>query len=331
MSVNGCINSVEISTSGRLHMGFFDLHGGLGRKFGSIGLSLTEPNLVLTAKRAKSLQVSAVSSVPESVVARVAKVSQQILSAMNIIDAVEINVTEAVPEHYGLGSGTQMALAAGSAISHLYQLNLTGMEIARLTGRGRRSGVGISAFDYGGLIVDGGRQVSATHTSPPPMLARYDFPEEWAVLLIFDSSEPGIHGEQEKVAFNELPDFPESLAAHLCRHVLMQAMPALVERDLNAFGQSIQELQRHVGDYFLPVQGGRYASRLVSAVLQSLELMGVPCFGQSSWGPTGFAIFANKSQAELHLQQLKASFTDSALSWKICSACNHGAKLQVLT
>jgi len=45
--------SVEVSTSGRLHMGFFDLHGGLGRKFGSIGLSLTEPNLVLSAKRSR--------------------------------------------------------------------------------------------------------------------------------------------------------------------------------------------------------------------------------------------------------------------------------------
>ncbi len=319
-------SSVEVSTSGRLHMGFFDLHGGLGRKFGSIGLSLTEPNLVLSAKRSKSLQVSGAGVVPDSVVARVAKVAQQILTAMNVAEGVEINISEAVPEHSGLGSGTQMALATGSAISHLYQLNLTSMQLATLTGRGRRSGVGISAFDYGGLLVDGGRAVSASHTSPPPMLARYDFPEEWAILLIFDASEPGIHGEQEKIAFNELPTFPESLAAHLCRHVLMQAMPALVERDLVAFGQSIQVLQQHVGDYFLPVQGGRYASRLVSAVLERLEVMGAPCFGQSSWGPTGFAIFANKNQAEQHLQQLKTSFTDRALSWKICSACNHGAK-----
>jgi len=318
--------SVGVSTSGRLHMGFFDLHGGLGRKFGSIGLSLTEPNLILSAKRSKSLQVSGASNVPESVIARISKVSQQILSAMNIAESVEINISEAVPEHSGLGSGTQMALATGSVISHLYQLNLTSMQIATLTGRGRRSGVGISAFDYGGLLVDGGRAVSASHSSPPPMLARYDFPEEWAILLIFDASEPGIHGDQEKVAFNELPTFPESLAAHLCRHVLMQAMPALVERDLIAFGQSIQVLQQHVGDYFLPVQGGRYASRLVSAVLERLEAMGVPCFGQSSWGPTGFAIFANKNQAEQHLQQLKTTFTDRALSWKICSACNHGAK-----
>ncbi|MDP2154010.1 MAG: GHMP kinase [Methylotenera sp.] len=318
--------SIEVSTSGRLHMGFFDLHGGLGRKFGSIGLSLTEPSFVMSAKPSKVLNVSGANSVPESVISRVSAVARQILGAMNIAGAVEINIRESLPEHSGLGSGTQMALATGAVINYLYQLNLNTMQLATLTGRGRRSGVGISAFDYGGLLIDGGRALSATHVSPPPMLARYDFPEEWAILLIFDTSEPGIHGEQEKIAFNELPAFSESLAAHLCRHVLMQAMPALVERDLIAFGQSIQVLQQHVGDYFLPVQGGRYASKLVSAVLERLDAMGAPCFGQSSWGPTGFAIFANQHEADLHLQQLKTSFTDHALSWKICSACNHGAK-----
>ena len=318
--------SVEVSTSARLHMGFFDLHGGLGRKFGSIGLSLAEPNLVLSAKPSKVLNVSGTDSVPESVILRVTAVAQQILSAMGIAEAVEVNVSQSVPEHSGLGSGTQMALATGAAISYLYQLNLSTVQIATMTGRGRRSGVGISAFDYGGLLIDGGRALSSTHSTPPPMLARYDFPEEWAILLVFDTTEPGIHGEQERAAFNELPAFSESLAAHLCRHVLMQAMPALVERDLSAFGQSIQVLQQHVGDYFLPVQGGRYASHLVSAVLERLETMGAQCFGQSSWGPTGFAIFANRHEADMHLQQLKISFTDHALSWKICSACNHGAK-----
>ena len=32
--------SIVVTTSSRLHMGFFDLNGGLGRRFGSIGVSL---------------------------------------------------------------------------------------------------------------------------------------------------------------------------------------------------------------------------------------------------------------------------------------------------
>lgn len=319
--------SIVVKSSGRLHMGFFDLHGGLGRKFGSIGLSLDEPGLVIEAKAAKSLKVTAEATVPASAAAKAFTFAQQLVSKLRLDDAIEVHIRQHIPEHSGLGSGTQLALAVGTALSRLNKLNLSTVQIAELAGRGRRSGIGIAAFDDGGLLIDGGRISAGSHIHTPPLLARYDFPQDWAVLLIFDANQPGIHGEQEKLAFNQLPVFPENLAAHLCRHVLMQAMPAIVERDLTAFGQSIQVLQSHVGDYFAPVQGGRYASKLVGQVLQHMAESGVACYGQSSWGPTGFAIFENTRAAEEHLQQLKTKFTDQALSWQICSACNHGAEL----
>jgi beta-ribofuranosylaminobenzene 5'-phosphate synthase len=317
---------IKITSNSRLHMGFFDLHGGLGRKFGGIGLSLSAPNQVLTACQSGTLQVSGESS------SRALVIAQQFLKIFNIERAVKIDITQAIPEHAGLGSGTQLALAIGMAINLLYKLNLTTTQIAQLTGRGGRSGIGIAAFDYGGLLIDGGRTSNMATSSNdklkvPPLLARYSFPEDWRVLLILDESQSGIHGEAEREAFNQLPRFPENLAAHLCRQVLMQAMPAIVERDLTAFGVAIQALQSHVGDYFSPAQGGRYASRKVSKVLQHLELLGIACFGQSSWGPTGFAVFENDIKAEECLQQLKLSFKDSTLTWMICSGHNYGAEV----
>lgn len=323
---------IKVQSSGRLHMGFFDLHGGLGRKFGSIGLSLSEPGLVIDAQVAKTLNVTGEASVTASIISKVSSIAQQLVVELNLAKSVAINIKHHIPEHAGLGSGTQMALATGVAISRLYALNLSTARIAALTGRGGRSGIGMAAFNYGGLLIDGGRISGATSSSlatskAPPLLARYDFPKDWSILLIFDVSQPGIHGDPERIAFDRLPVFSESLAAHLCRHVLMQAMPALVERDLTAFGQSIQVLQTHVGDYFAPVQGGRYASKWVGAALQYLEGVGVTCFGQSSWGPTGFAVFESADVAEKHLQQLKIKFADQALTWKICSANNHGAEL----
>ncbi len=321
--------NLKVKTSGRLHMGFFDLHGGLGRKFGSIGLSLNAPNLVIEAQLAETLKVSGAASIPVAVVSKATLILQQLVNNLNLPDAVTLNIEQAIPEHAGLGSGTQLALAVGAAVNRLYKLNLTTTQIAKLTGRGGRSGIGIAAFDTGGLIIDGGRVLAATNTSIPPLLVRYKFPEDWSILLIFDASQPGVHGEQEKKAFNQLPIFPENLAALLCRHVLMQAMPAIAERDLTAFGQSIQVLQKHVGDYFSPVQGGRYASALVGSVLEYLQQTGVVCFGQSSWGPTGFAIFENSEVAQNYLQQLKIKYLGQALTWQICSACNHGAELIV--
>ncbi len=318
--------TVSVQSTGRLHMGFFDLHGGLGRKFGSIGLSLTAPNLELTASIADKFLVTGASS------GRALAVTQQLMAKLNLQGGIVLNIKQHIPEHAGLGSGTQLALAIGAAISKLYHLNLTTAQIAELTGRGGRSGIGIAAFDQGGLLIDGGRVVSGPNIKnisrkAPPLLARYDFPEHWRILLILDNSQPGIHGEEELVAFSQLPIFSENVAAHLCRHLLMQAMPALVEHDLTAFGKCLQELQAHVGDYFAPAQGGRYASKRVAAVLQHLEVSGVACFGQSSWGPTGFAVFESTQEAENQLQKLKAIFKDDALSWTICNACNQGAKV----
>ncbi len=326
---NNPASEISIKSTARLHMGFFDLHGGLGRKFGSIGLSLATPTIELSAQMSSQLQVEGITSVED----KVASIAQQFITKNNLIGSVRFNIRQHIPEHAGLGSGTQTALAVGAAISQLYKLNLSTAQIAELTGRGGRSGIGIAAFDYGGLLIDGGRaartntSLSKLSSNVPPLLARYDFPEDWRVLLILDASQPGIHGEVEREAFKQLPEFSESLAAHLCRYVLMQAMPAIVEQDLTAFGFAIQELQSHVGDYFAPAQGGRYASQQVGAVLQALQNMGVACFGQSSWGPTGFAVFENELEAEKHLQQLESMFLDSHLSWKICSARNAGAEI----
>jgi len=326
---------ITVKSTARLHMGFFDLHGGLGRKFGSIGLSLAAPSIELSAVRSEKLGVSGFASNRAEEIARqlIAKLN---LTKFSITGAVNLDIKQTMPEHAGMGSGTQFALTIGTAISQLYGLNLNTAQIAALTGRGGRSGIGIAAFDQGGLLIDGGRshaskappsQTVVSNLKVPPLIARYDFPEDWRILLILDNNQPGIHGEEELAAFKTLPIFPENLAAHLCRSVLMQAMPAMVEKDLAAFGYSIRELQMHVGDYFAPAQGGRYASKYVGAVLQHLEALGVACFGQSSWGPTGFAVFENEELAQKYMLELKMKFTEPHLTWQICSANNKGSEV----
>jgi len=292
--------SVNVTTSARLHMGFFDLNGSLGRKFGSIGVSLQTP--VTSLKINPSEKFSAEGECAE----RAIKILQQVASHLKIDVGVHIELDQVIPEHSGLGSGTQLSLAVGMAMSALYQCDLTVNEIAVLTERGARSGVGLGTFAKGGLIVDGGRSSTSL---VPPVIARAEFPEDWPILLIFDKGHAGIHGTEELTAFQNLPLFPEASAALLSRHVLMGALPAIAERDLRAFGEAIQTLQEVTGDYFAPAQGGgRYTSQLVTLVLSQLKTNGVHCFGQSSWGPTGFAVFANQLEAETHLKQLNATF-----------------------
>ena len=45
-------NCVTVAVAARLHLGFLDLNGGLGRRFGSLGLALDAPETVLELSRA---------------------------------------------------------------------------------------------------------------------------------------------------------------------------------------------------------------------------------------------------------------------------------------
>jgi len=296
-------------------MGFIDMHGGLGRRFGSVGLSLDKPVTSLTA------ELRADFSAKGACAQQVMECARNFARSAGLHGGAHFEVREAIPEHAGLGSGTQLALATGVAMARLYGLNMSPREIAALTARGARSGIGIGAFEQGGLLVDGGR---GRNTRVPPIVARMEFPSQWRVLLIYDAHRQGVHGVQEVQAFDELPEFPAAQAAHIARLVLMQVLPAVAEQDLESFGCAISELQRIVGDYFAPAQGGeRYISPMVADTMAWLEMQGVQCTGQSSWGPTGFAIVGGEAQSEQLLKDLERRGT--RLQYEICCARNQGS------
>jgi beta-RFAP synthase len=158
-------------------MGFIDLSGSLGRHFGSIGVALDNIATKLSISYAEKLTVSGASPV------RAEKCIKALCKALNVSDQLKIDIEEAIPEHVGLGSGTQMALAVGSALNAFYDLDLSTRKIAQLTDRGRRSGIGIGVFEQGGLVVDGGRGVD---TKTPPVISHMDIPDSWRFLLVLD-------------------------------------------------------------------------------------------------------------------------------------------------
>lgn len=272
---------VTVTAPGRLHMGFLDLGGSLGRKFGSIGIGINEIATRLSLEHADDLTVSG----PDAERARKAMLNMAAKLGRPLPCKVQIH--RAIPHHAGLGSGTQMALAAGLGLSQLYGLCLTAREVAAIMGRGVRSGIGIAVFEQGGLLVDAGR---GEHTLVPPIVARLDLPDQWRFLIVLDQVDQGLHGAQEIEAFKALPAFPVAEAARLCHLVLMQGLPAVVEGDLAAFGAVITALQHSVGDHFAPAQGGRFTSPRVRAALEFMAAQGAVGIGQSSWGPTGFCL-----------------------------------------
>lgn len=304
----------------RLHMGFIDLSGALGRNFGSIGVGLNEINTQLMVTYADSLTVSG------HITERAMKCARQLCQALQVPDTVSIDILSTIPEHVGLGSGTQMALAIGMGLNNFYGLNLDVRDIAMLADRGARSGIGIGVFEKGGLVLDGGRGPS---TRTPPLLAQISVPEDWRFVLVFDKRGQGLHGEQEVNAFKQLPPFPRREAERLCYLLLMQALPAVAEGDLSKFGEVITELQISVGNHFAPVQGGVFTSSEVAEAIHWLQRQGAVSIGQTSWGPTGFCIVKGQERAVELVDQLQSIYSGSQLNFMVVSVRNSGAEIVV--
>ncbi len=295
-------------------MGFFDLTGDAERKFGSLGLSIDAPytQIILTKSEKTAIDVN--------FSANYFKIVEITTKLLKVEEKFTLKIVQSIPQHAGLGSGTQLVLAIGAGLNALFNLNLSVSQIAKLSRRGNRSGIGIAAFEQGGLLLDGGK---VSHELPEIAL-RQAFPDHWRVLLIADSAYTGVHGEEELQAFQTLKPAQHSLRDMVFDHM----MPALQRADLLAFGAYMADLQAYNGEYFAPVQGGHYASQDVENVLNWLQNNGAACVGQSSWGPTGFAILESQQQAELLQHQAQLAFAGKAnISFQICRGKNTGAEI----
>jgi beta-ribofuranosylaminobenzene 5'-phosphate synthase len=236
-----------------------------------------------------------------------------------------VKVSEVVPAHAGLGSGTQLALAVAAGLRRFHNLPLDIEGDALRLGRGARSGIGIGLFSRGGLVVDGGR---GNEPRLAPIISRLPLPDNWRILVVLDPQRQGIHGLVEGTTIAALPPMCAADAARFCRLVLMQALPALVDHDLVSFGAAIKELQIGLGDYFAPVQGGtRFMSRDVAAVLDTLDSAGAFGVGQSSWGPTGFAFAPTPDEAARLAVIARRHESGGGLDIRVCEGLNRGAEI----
>lgn len=292
---------IRVTTPARLHFGLFvpepeptpwfasDGEALPVRRFGGVGLMVRDPALVLRAEPASGW--SATGPLAE----RALRFAERVAEALNHAGPpLALTIEQAMPAHAGLGSGTQLGLAVAKAVSLAWGRDATVADLARWSGRGLRSGIGVHGFARGGFLIDGGK---ATPDGPSLLLGRYDFPDEWAILLIRPPGHERMHGPAEVDAFARLP--ATSDVAGLSRLVLLGLLPALLERDLATFGAALHEFNRKAGEAFAPVQGGPYASPQIAGLVAELRAMGLHGVGQSSWGPTVFAVAERDRVARL--------------------------------
>ena len=274
--------AVFVEASARLHFGVLDLRGARGRWFGGVGAAAPGPTLLVSASTAEALEVEGEDA------ERAAEYARRFMAYHGIQGGVRLLVHRALPPHSGLGSGTQLALAVGRAIAELYGIRADASQLARATGRGRRSAVGTWTFADGGLVVEGGRRRDRDDCGP--LLARLPFPASWRAVVAVPDAAPGVSSVDEEAAFEELPTPSERDVERVAHLVLMALLPAVADGDIDAFGAALTQIQETTGRWFAPVQGGTFARGASASLVRQMRECGAAGVGQSSWGPAVYGL-----------------------------------------
>lgn len=319
----------RVQAPGRLHLGFLDPSATLGRRFGSLGLVVEGFETLVDLRPARHDTASATGPDESAELPRALAHLETLREATGRREALDLHIAQVLPAHAGFGSGTQLALAVGHAFCRLHDLRWGSSELARLLGRGLRSGVGIAGFDRGGLLLDGGPRADGT---PAPLISRLALPPQWRVLLVLDPRQRGLSGAEEKQALARLAPLPREAAAEVCHEVLMRVLPGAATGDFEAFAPGLSRMQAILGSHFAPAQhGSAFASDAVRRAIEAVAAHTPAAVGQSSWGPTAFAVLPSSTAADAALAAARAAgAVDPALSVHVVRARDHGASITAL-
>jgi beta-RFAP synthase len=290
-------DSVFVEAPARLHFGVLDLRGQLGRCFGGLGAAIPSPSLLLEVSGAERLSAAGPGS------ERALEFAERWLRYHGLTAGARLTIQRAIPSHSGLGSGTQLALAVARGLSELHGMSPGAGELARATGRGKRSAIGTWAFGLGGFIVEGGRRPGTDTVAP--LLTRFPVPADWRYVLAVPGGGRGLSGEAEALAFEQLPPPPQAEVERVAHIVLMQLLPSLVEADLPGFGAALSQVQRITGAWFAPQQGGVFAPGPTEHLVSTMAARGALGVGQSSWGPAAYGLVRGQAAAKELARQVQ--------------------------
>ncbi len=326
------MSKITVITPSRIHFALIDLNGSLGRVDGGIGLSISQPGFTINAQYADEMKIVA----PMEIASRTENILR-LLQEKCDIGNVRIEIEESIPSHVGLGSGTQLSLGIAQAVCSLCDLDLTHQEMAFLVERGGTSGIGISAFSQGGFIVDGGHEFSKDNIcedkkssflpssaskgiKPPPIIARYDFPD-WDILITIPNCKH-ISGEEEVKLFQTLCPLPLNDVRSISHVVLLKLLPAIVQHDLISFGEAVDIIQ-NLGWKKTEIEK---QDKIVKQTMAFLRENGGYGVGLSSWGPAIFCFGENLTSLQAKTSDFLAENNIGGYCF-LTSANNFGAKV----
>ncbi len=306
--------SLRVITGSRLHFGLLDT----AAPFGGAGVMIDHPATEIMIEKSGSFRCN------DNVALRVLAIARRVstVAGLRSLPRCHVKIAARPPEHSGLGSGTQLSLAAAEALCRFAGVEMDPLMLAgEIAGRGERSAVGIHGYFQGGLIYESPDQPSGQQPGLNPIRQRVELPGEWCVAIFRPRETLSlVSGEAERQQFAKLVPSDSKQRDELRSILQQQLIPAAQASDLDAFASAVGQYNYQSGLLFESIQGGAYNGEAVSSLVRSLVDRGARGVGQSSWGPSVFAWFESTEQAEDFVSDLPADFASSTLS----NPRNHG-------
>ena len=289
-------------------MGLIDMNGSYGRTDGGIGITIKNPSLKLFAEPSnKGITIDfddsiTSTAIKEECIKKINSACTNAINHFNIDSGFHFIVKRAYIPHAGFGSGTQIGLATSKIITHLNGISENSVNLGKIIGRGGTSGIGIFAFDTGGFIVDGGHSLkekdsflpsSASDAVPAQLIGRYDFPEEWDILIAIPNVNDPVSGNKEVDIFKEYCPVPKNEVERMSHLVLMNLIPFLLEKDIESFGRAVDSIQ-NTG--FKKIEVNLQHVRIKN-LMEKMREFGAYGVGMSSFGPTIYSVFDKNNKS----------------------------------
>ena len=316
---------IKVKTVSRLHFGVIGYIESTDSFKGSLGVALEWPNTVLTVNKNSDLLIKGGNR--KKILELLKKFSKRYLIEPNVI----LRVEESIPEHSGLGSGTQLALAISNALAMIYDIDADLRELSSIMGRGKRSQLGNACFETGGFIIDSCPEKLLTDEvgQPQPAIFRCDFPVNWCFVIVIPDTKIGLSGEAEKEAFRCVKA-SRKISEEIYRLIQTKLLPSLSVEDIEGFGSALTEIDKKTGLYFTKAQGGVYRDKMAPEIIECMLQSGAYGSGQSSWGPALYGL-VKKKEAKTVADHMRSFLAENEIKGVVfVSHCNNiGASVDV--
>ncbi|HBE66588.1 MAG TPA: hypothetical protein DDW52_00430, partial [Planctomycetaceae bacterium] len=141
---------VDVVTGCRIHFGLAELYRGSQNCFAGIGLALAEPGFDLSlVSTTASPPIANRFTGPDYT--EYHHRASAVLERCGLGEGWQVSFRSVLPLHHGLGAGTQLAMAVAAACQAVLKPGQPSTEqLVALSGRGKRSAIGLCAFTGGG-------------------------------------------------------------------------------------------------------------------------------------------------------------------------------------